>query len=83
MDITIYSTTTCSFCHALRVWLDKQNIPYLYKTTDEDDVAMAEFMSLNDGFLGVPFTVIKAKDGKLTKITGFDQPKFKKILSLS
>ena len=83
MDITIYSTTTCSYCHALRAWLDKQSIPYVYKLTDEDDVAMAEFMSLNDGFLGVPFTVIRAKDGILTKITGFDQPKFKQALSLT
>lgn len=83
MEITIYSTTTCSFCHALRAWLDKQNIPYAYKLTDEDDAAMAEFMSVNDGFLGVPFTVIKAKDGTLTKITGFDQAKFKKTLSIA
>ncbi len=82
MEITIYSTTTCSFCHALRAWLEKQNIPYIYKLTDEDDAAMAEFMSLNDGFLGVPFTVIKDMNGSITKITGFDQPKFKKTLSL-
>ncbi len=82
MEITIYSTTTCSFCQALRGWLDKQNIPYVYKLTDEDDDAMAEFMSLNDGFLGVPFTVIKDKNGSISKIAGFDQPKFKKALSL-
>ena len=83
MEITIYSTTTCSYCHALRAWLDKQNIPYIYKLTDEDDVAMVEFMSLNDGFLGVPFTVIKGKDGLLSKIMGFDQPKFKQALSIT
>ena len=83
MEITIYSTTTCSYCHALRAWLDRQNIPYVYKLTDEDDAAMVEFMSLNDGFLGVPFTVIKNKGGSLIKITGFDQPKFKQALSLT
>ena len=83
MNITIYSTTTCTYCHALRAWLDKQNISYDYKLTDEDDTAMAEFMNLNDGFLAVPFTIIKAKDGKLTKITGFDQKKFKQALSIA
>lgn len=83
MHITIYSTTTCSYCHALKAWLDKQNIPYVYKLTDEDDAAMAEFMSINDGVIGVPFTVIEADDGTVTKISGFDQPKFKQALSLT
>jgi glutaredoxin 3 len=83
MEITIYSTTTCSYCHVLKAWLDKQNISYIYKLTDEDDTAMAEFMRLNDGILGVPFTVIKTVDGKLSKITGFNKPKFKQALMLT
>ncbi len=83
MEITIYSTTTCSYCHALRAWLEKQSIPYIYKLTDEDDTAMNEFMSLNEGMLSVPFTVIKAEDGTVSKITGFDQKKFKEALSIT
>ena len=83
MNITIYSTTTCSYCHTLRAWLDKQNIAYDYKLTDEDDAAMAEFLSINDGFMGVPFTVIKADDNTVTKIMGFDQKKLKQALSIA
>lgn len=83
MDITIYSTTTCSFCHALKGWLDKQGIKYVNKVTDTDPAAMAEFMSVNDGMLGVPFTVIKSDTGEITKIVGFDQAKFKKILPVA
>jgi len=82
MDITIYSTTTCSFCHSLKSWLDSQNITYISKVTDEDDAAMAEFMGVNDGMLGVPFTVIKSETGEVTKIVGFDKNKFKETLSL-
>ena len=82
MDITIYSTTTCAFCHVLTAWLDKQNIPYTKKNTDEDESALAEFMSVNDGNLGVPFTVIKDDSGNETKILGFDQPKFKQALGI-
>lgn len=82
MNITIYSTTTCSFCHALTAWLDKQNIAYTKKVTDEDDAAMAEFMSVNDGNFGVPFTVIQDDNGNETKILGFDQGKFKQTLGL-
>ena len=73
MSIIIYSTTTCSYCDALKAWLDQQNIRYVYKLTDEDDAAMAEFMNLNDGFVGVPFTVIKTDKGTVTKIVGFER----------
>ena len=82
MNIIIYSTTTCAFCHVLTAWLDKQQITYTKKITDEDDAAMAEFMNVNEGNFGVPFTVIKDANGKETKILGFDQPKFKQALGL-
>ncbi len=82
MDITIYSTTTCGYCHALRAWLEKQSITYKYKLTDKDRAAMAEFMSVNDGMLGVPLTVIKKNDGTVIKILGFDQPKFRQVLGI-
>ncbi len=83
MNITIYSTTTCIYCHALRAWLDKQNIAYDYKLTDEDDAAMEEFMRVNDGMLSVPLTVITKDDGSEAKILGFDRAKFKQVLGVS
>ena len=82
MDITIYSTSTCSFCHALMGWLDSKNITYKKVVTDEDQAGMTEFMQVNDGAIGVPFTVIKDTDGNVTKISGFDQGKFKQVLGL-
>ena len=82
MDITIYSTTTCTFCHVLTVWLDQHKISYTKKITDEDPVAMEEYLSVSDGAIGVPFTVIKDAHGKVTKILGFDQKKFKETLGL-
>jgi glutaredoxin len=80
MNITIYSTTTCSFCHALKGWLDGQKISYVSKITDADPEAMIEFMSVNDGMIMVPFTVIESDSGEITKISGFDQAKFKETL---
>lgn len=82
MEIIIYSTTTCAFCHVLTAWLDKEQIAYTRKMTDEDNSAMAEFMSVNDGNFGVPFTVIKDSSGNETKILGFDQPKFRQVLGI-
>lgn len=82
MKVTIYSTTTCSFCHALKQWLDSKQIDYINKVTDTDEAAMVEFMGVNDGMLGVPFTVIESDSGEITKIVGFDKQKLESALSL-
>ena len=63
-------------------WLDKENVPYVKKVTDEDEGAMAEFMNVHDGAFGVPFTVITYESGYKTKIIGFHKPKFKEVLGL-
>lgn len=82
MNITIYSTTTCATCHLVTNWLDKQNVAYTKKNTDEDAAAMAEFLAISDGIIGVPFTVITADDGTITKTLGFDRAKFTQALQL-
>lgn len=82
MQITIYSTANCAACHTLTQWLDKNNYKFTKKVTDEDPVAMAEFMQVNDGMIGVPFTVIKDDDGVEFKISGFDQNKLKQALKI-
>lgn len=82
MKITIYSTTICAACHTLTNWLDKQGITYDKKITDQDPALMMEFMSLNDGMIAVPFSIVEADDGRQTKISGFDQGKFKQALGL-
>lgn len=81
MNITIYSTTTCAACHELTAWLDKQGVSYAKKITDEDPLVMAEFMEVNEGMVGVPFTVVTQDDGTVTKISGFDIAKFKQAIS--
>ena len=82
MNITIYSTTTCAFCQALTTWLDKEKFAYTKKMTDEDPAALEEFMKVNDGNIGVPFTVIENDSGQVIKLLGFDQTKFKQVLGL-
>ncbi len=82
MTITIYSTSICAACETLTNWLDKNNITYKKKVTDLDPLIMSEFMSVNEGRIGVPFTVIDDEKGDITKISGFDQKKFKQTLNL-
>jgi glutaredoxin len=79
--ITIYSTASCAACHELTKWLEKNNIEYTKKITDEDPAAMDEFMQVNDGMIGVPFTVVE-DGGEETKISGFDRAKFTTVLGL-
>jgi len=81
MNVTVFSTTSCGICHALMQWLDKNNIKYTNKVIDEEDSAMADFLAVNDGMIGTPFSVIE-NGNEVVKIAGFDQPKFKSVLSL-
>lgn len=62
--ITIYTTPTCAYCHALMEWLDEKGIEYQEKSAmDEPDIT------------AVPVTEI---DGK--RIEGFDRPAIKRAL---
>jgi len=81
-SVTVFSTTTCSSCKVLMTWLDKENVLYSKRMTDQDEGAMAEFMKVNDGAFGVPFTVIEYGSGSKTKISGFHKSKFKEALGL-
>ncbi len=82
MSITMYSTSICATCKALGDWLHKNGFEYTKKITDTDDVVMAEFMSVNDGMIGVPFTIITNDAGEQTKISGYDQRAFKTALNI-
>lgn len=81
MNITIYSTTNCGVCHAEMRWLDGKSIRYTNKIVDEDAAAMEEFMKVNEGMIGTPFTVIEDSD-KTSKIAGFDRSKLESALGL-
>lgn len=73
--ITVYTTSTCVYCHALLDWLDAQNIKY----EERDAISSPEALDL--GVSSVPFTIITNADGKeIERIVGFDRPAFKKAL---
>ena len=82
MQITIYSTTTCTTCVGLEKWLAQEGFTYEKRMADTDPAIMAEFMSVNDGMIGVPFTVITNDDGLVIKISGYDRKQFKEVLDI-
>jgi glutaredoxin 3 len=79
--ITIYSTTTCSFCKMLKGYLKQHNISYVEKLADED-MSVAQELFEKSNQLGVPFTIIEQDDKEAVSILGFDRRKFDQVLGL-
>jgi len=79
MKITIYSTRTCAYCYSLKKWLDDKSVEYTEYPVDENPIA-AQNMVLLSGQMGVPFSTVEYKDGKIEKILGFDRQKFEASL---
>jgi glutaredoxin 3 len=80
-NITIYSTATCGFCRMLKSYLQSKDIKYHEKHADADQ-KVAEELYQKSGQLGVPFTIIKNKDGSEEKILGFDKARIDEVLGL-
>ena len=82
MKVTVYSTATCPYCKMLKKYFDENNINYVEKLIDQDDMAREEMSKASGGFLGVPFTIVE-KDGKQETIIGFDKGKLNQVLGIS
>ncbi len=80
MNITIYSTTTCPYCNQLKRWLDGMKIEYTDYLVDKNPYAAQTMVQLS-GQMGVPFSTIEFKDGRVEKIFGFDRGAFELALS--
>ena len=79
MNITIYTTSACSFCTMLKEYLSDKGLGFSEKLIDLHDELREEMSQKSNGFLGVPFIVIE-KDGKEETVIGFDRGKLDKIL---
>ena len=62
--ITVYTTPTCAYCHALMDWLEDLGVEYVERDATKES-----------GMNTVPVTEI---DGE--RIVGFDRPAIKKAL---
>lgn len=72
--ITIYSTRTCGFCHALKQYLEGLKVDYDEVKVDEVENGPQQLIE-KSGQLGVPVTDF---DG--TIVIGFDRPKIDLLL---
>ena len=72
--ITVYSTPTCAFCHALKEYLNHKDIKFTDKDITEDMDAQ-KWVLEHTGQLAVPVSDI---DNNV--VIGFDRPRIEAIL---
>jgi glutaredoxin 3 len=71
MNVIVYSTPTCAFCHMAKEYFKANDIEFSDKDVSRDPVAYKEVIDKMDGrFAGVPVIDI---DG--TIVLGFDRTK--------
>jgi len=76
MNVKIYTTTHCTYCHMAKEFFKKNNVKYT-EVNVEDDEKAAEEMIERSGQMGVPVIDV---DGKI--IVGFNRPELEKALHL-
>ncbi|MBI4086976.1 glutaredoxin family protein [Candidatus Kaiserbacteria bacterium] len=77
MNVTIYSTPTCHFCHAAKEFFKEHNVKYEDFNVAENMEKRKEMIEMT-GQMGVP--VIKIGDDI---IVGFDEGKMRQLLGIS
>jgi len=75
MQVTIYTTPTCGFCHQAKAYLRQKGIPFVEKDVSADPAAAAEMIRLS-GQQGVPVIVV---DGEV--VVGFNVPRLEALLA--
>jgi glutaredoxin 3 len=75
MDVKIYSTPTCGFCHQAKKFLDDRGVHFTDIDVSRDRQAAEEMVRLT-GQMGVPVIVI---DGEV--IVGFNRPRIEQLIA--
>lgn len=77
VQVEIYSTPSCHFCHMAKDWLTAKNISYVDYNVGEDMEKRKEMVEMT-GQLGVP--VIKIEDNVMV---GFNQEQMAQLLNVA
>ena len=75
MNVKIYTTPTCGYCHQAKRFLAERGVVYIEYDVSQDRAAADEMVRLT-GHMGVPVIVI---DGEV--VIGFDRPRLEQLLS--
>jgi len=75
MDVTVYTTPTCPYCHHVKDFLTKRGVEFAEHDVSVDRAA-AEEMVRRTGQMGVPVTVMGGH-----VVVGFDRARLEQILA--
>ena len=70
-NITIFTTSTCSYCGMVKRFLDMKGMKYEVVNLDEHPERQAEALSMS-GALTVPITVITKQDDSQEVVVGYN-----------
>jgi glutaredoxin 3 len=75
MDVKVYTTPTCGYCHQVKSFLDALGVNFTEYDVSRDRAAANEMVNLT-GQMGVPVTVINGQP-----VIGFDRIRLQELLS--
>lgn len=79
--VTVYTTSTCPYCHAEKAYLKEKGIEFTDIVLDEQPEEQQASID-TCGSQAVPCTHIVKDDGSGVRIVGFDKPKIDAALGL-
>lgn len=71
-DITIFTTTKCTYCGMVKRFLDLKGQSYNVVNLDEHPERNKEAFELSDGALTVPITVVTKQDDSKEVVVGYN-----------
>ncbi len=74
-NVMIYTSSSCSYCHAAKEYFNENNVPYTEKNVSEDPEARKELIKKK--IMGVPAIFI---DDEV--VVGFDKQRVRQLLEL-
>ena len=74
MDVVVYTTPTCGYCHQAKQFLARQGVPFVEKNVAADRQAAMQMVKLS-GQQGVPVITVGGQ-----VVVGFDQPRLRQVL---
>jgi glutaredoxin 3 len=77
MDIKVYSTPVCAYCHTLKEFLKDKGVKFEDIDVTKDEKVM-DYMIEKSGQMGVPVVEINGE-----MIIGFDREKICKLLNIN
>ncbi len=75
MDVVVYSTPTCGYCHQVKAYLRQRGVPFVDHDVSQDRAAAMQMVQLSHQ-QGVPVVVINGQ-----VVVGFDRPRIDQLLS--